>query len=121
QRCMPAKWGRVTNGHQAIVTVLVSDDDAKVVAPVNFAVITCVPVARLGGSITATPPGPTCAVPSVVVVLLNVSVNVTVPVALGGDTVAITTEQSPGGTWVRNIAPSTPQTTCGSCGIAGCR
>jgi len=111
----------VTSGHQRIVTVLVSEDDAKAVASVNVAVIICVPLASSGGSITAMPPGPTGAVPSVVVVPLNWSVNLTVPVAVGGDTVAIRTEQSPAGTCVWKTAPSTVQTKCGSSAIGGFR
>jgi hypothetical protein len=99
----------------------VSDDDAKDFASVNVAVMTCVPSASTGGSITATPPGPTGAVPSVVVLPWNVSVNVTVPVAVGGDTVAIRTEQSPAGTCAWKIVPSTAQTKCGSGSIDGPR
>lgn len=96
------------------MNVSVSDDDAKVFASVNVAVITCVPLASTGVSITARPPGPTVALPSVVVVPLNWSVNVTVPVALGGDTIANTTAQSPAGGCVWKDAPTRLQTNCGS-------
>ena len=102
-----------------ITNVLVCDDVAKVVASVNVAVITCVPLANSGASITARPPRPTGAVPSVVVVPLKLSVNVTVPVALGGDTLAVRTEHSPAGTGVWKIAPTRAQANGGSSGIGG--
>jgi len=76
-------------------------------------------VGQFGVSITARPPGPTGAVPSVVVVPLKLSVNVTVPVALGGDTLAVRTEHSPAGTGVWKIAPTTAQASGGSSGIGG--
>lgn len=111
--------GWVTTDQSATVNVLVSDDDANFVASVNVAVITCVPLSSSGVSIRAMPPARTGAVPSAVVVPWNVSVNLTVPVALGGDTCPLRTEQSLSGACVWRTMPNTPQTNCGSCSIGG--